>query len=87
MQNVENFRASRNDLRASTSWLQLVPRAGWKIKLLCTLRMEICSGQISNFSLAGVLYEESPVMISLTKKIMTIINIMFSFSSSYHRTC
>ena len=35
---MTNFRASRNDLRASTSWLQLAQRAGWKIKLLCTLQ-------------------------------------------------
>ena len=30
---MENFWASRNDLRASKSWLQLARRAGGKIKL------------------------------------------------------
>ena len=34
----QKFRAScRNDLWASTSWLQLARRAGWKIELLSTL--------------------------------------------------
>ena len=57
MQNIENFRASRNDLRASTSWLQLVLRAGWKIKLLCTLacnNVSLCN-QFKHLTLAHAL--------------------------------
>ena len=38
---MKTFRASRNNPWASTSWLQLAQRAGWKIKLLCTLLITI----------------------------------------------
>ena len=35
----QKFWASRNDLRARTSWPQTARRAGWKIELLCTLNL------------------------------------------------